>query len=132
MLALILVLVVKELPMGTHMMKSSLGQVAVEMEQSSRVCGAGWLTTWRRILLPLMRPMLVSLFVVIFCAAQRDISTIALLATPATRPLSILMLEYSQAGALEAAAVLGTISMLLMALVALLVRWLGLSMRGDA
>ena len=100
---LILVLVVKDLPIGTHMMKTSIGQIALELEQASHVCGAGWLTTFRRIDLPLMRPMLVSIFVLTFISALRDISTTILLVSPSTRPLSIRMLEYASSSARERA-----------------------------
>jgi iron(III) transport system permease protein len=132
LVALVLVLMVKEMPIGTHMMKTSIGQIAQELEQSSRVCGAGAITTFRRIVLPLMRPMLVSIFVLVFIAALRDISTIVLMVTPATRPLSILMLEYSQSAALESAAVIGAIIMTIMVIVALLARRLGLRVADEA
>ncbi|HEY7067421.1 MAG TPA: iron ABC transporter permease [Chloroflexota bacterium] len=130
-LVMILVLVVKDMPIGTHMMKTSIGQIAPELEHSSQVCGAGGLTTFRRIVLPLMRPMLVSIFVLVFIAALRDISTTILVVTPGTRPLSILMLEYSQSSALESAAVIGVILMALMVVVALLARHFGLRVAAE-
>ena len=124
--ALILVLVVKDLPIGTHMMKTSIGQIALELEQSSNVCGAGWFTTFRRIVLPLMRPMLVSIFVLVFLSALRDISTTILLVRPSTRPLSVLMLEYATSSSLESAAVVGVIIASLVILAALIARKVGL------
>ena len=68
----------------------------------------------------------------VFIAALRDISTIVLMVTPATRPLSILMLEYSQSAALESAAVIGAIIMTIMVIVALLARRLGLRVADEA
>jgi iron(III) transport system permease protein len=62
----------------------------------------------------------------VFIAALRDISTTVLVVTPATRPLSILMLEYSQSSALESAAVVGVILMGMMVIVALVARHFGL------
>ena len=123
---LILVLVVKDLPIGTHMMKTSIGQIAPELEQSSHVCGAGAFTTFRRVVMPLMRPMLVSIFVLIFISAMRDLSTTILLVTPSTRSLSILMLEYAGSSARESAAVVGVIIAATALAVALLARRLGL------
>jgi iron(III) transport system permease protein len=125
--ALILVLVIKDMPIGTHMMRTSIGQIAQELEQSSRVCGAGWLTTFRRIVLPLMRPMLVSIFVLVFLSAMRDISTTILLVRPSTRPLSVLMLEYATSSSLEAAAVVGVVISSLVVVVALVARRIGLA-----
>lgn len=124
--ALVLVLVVKDLPIGTHMMKASIRQIALELEQSSHVCGAGGFTTFRRIVLPLIRPMLVSMFVLIFLSALRDISTIVLLTTASTRPLSILMLEYVSSAALERGTVVGVIITGMVIVVALVARKFGL------
>jgi len=123
---LILVLVVKDLPIGTHMMQTSIGQIGLELEQSSRVCGAGWFVTFRKIVLPLMRPMLVSIFVLTFISALRDVSTTILLVTPSTRPLSILMLEYASSSARESAAVIGVLIAATAMVVALVARRLGL------
>lgn len=128
---LILALLVKDLPIGTHMMKASIGQIGIELEQSSHVCGAGTLTTFRRIVIPLMRPMLVSIFVLVFISALRDISTTILLVSPATRTLSILMLEYATSSAVEASAVVGVILSTLTIAVALVARRLGLQVVRD-
>jgi iron(III) transport system permease protein len=124
--ALILALAIKEMPIGTHMMKTSFGQVSEELEQASRVCGAGWITTYLRVTLPLIAPMLVSIFVLTFIATLRDISTTILLSSASTRPLSLLMIEFSMAGEMEAAAVIGVVISLMAIVVALFVRHFGL------
>ena len=128
--ALILALVIKEMPLGTHMSKTSFLQVSPELEQASRVAGANWLTTYRRITLPLITPMLVSIFVLVFIATLRDISTTILLATASTRPLSVLMMEYSNQGSLEAASVIGVVISVIAILVALAARRFGLRRMG--
>ncbi len=124
--ALVLALVVKDLPIGTHMLKTSVLQIGLELEQSSHVCGAGALTTFRRIVLPLMRPMLVSMFVLVFISALRDISTTILLVASSTRPLSILMLEYATSASLEKSTVVGVIIAGMVIPAALVARRLGL------
>jgi len=106
---LVMVLIVKEMPIGTHLMKSAFGQIARELEDASEVSGAGWFTTFRRITLPLVAPTLVSLFILVFISALKDISTTILLVTAATRPLSILMMEFSRGGQLEVASILGVV-----------------------
>ena len=55
---LILVLIIKEMPIGTHMMKTALAQISKELEEASLACGAGRFTTFRRISLPLITPTL--------------------------------------------------------------------------
>jgi iron(III) transport system permease protein len=129
--ALILALAIKEMPIGTHMMKTSFLQVSGEMEQASRVSGANWLTTYCRITLPLIAPMLVSIFVLTFIATLRDISTSILLASASTRPLSLLMMEFSMAGELEAAAVIGVVISVMAIIVALFARRFGFRRLGP-
>jgi iron(III) transport system permease protein len=124
--ALILALAIKEMPIGTHMMKNSFQQVSAELEQASRVSGAGWFTTYRRVTLPLIAPTLVSIFVLTFIATLRDISTSILLASASTRPLSLLMIEFSMAGEMEAAAVIGVVISLMAVTVAVIARRFGL------
>src|SRR5262245_24831551 len=63
---------------------------------------------FRRITMPLVAPMLVSIFVLVFLSSIRDIST-PILALPPTTSLSVLMLERSVAGGIEKAAVIGVI-----------------------
>jgi iron(III) transport system permease protein len=57
---LILVLIVQNLPLGTHMLRSSVTQISSELEEASYVSGGGRLTTLRRITLPLVMPTLTS------------------------------------------------------------------------
>ena len=128
---LIVVLIVKEMPIGTHMMKSAFGQIALDLEDASRASGAGWFTTFRRITLPLVAPTLVSIFVLVFISALRDISTTILLVTAATRPLSILMMEFSRGGQLEVASILGVVISVVAIAAALIGRRLGLRLGSD-
>jgi iron(III) transport system permease protein len=123
---IILVLVIKDLPIGTHMFKTSVHQISPDLELASRLCGAGPIKTFSRITVPLMKPMLVSIFVLLCLSALRDISTTVLLVSPSTRPLSILMLEYASSSSREAAAVIGVIISIIAGAVAVVARRLGL------
>ena len=38
--SLVLIMIIAQMPIGIHMMKTSIGQIAIELEHSSRVCGA--------------------------------------------------------------------------------------------
>ena len=124
--ALISVLVIKELPIGVHMARTAFGQIGEELEHAARISGAGWFYTYRRIVLPLVLPMMVSVFAIVFMAAIRDISTIVLLNSATTTPLSLLMLDYSLAGQMEAAFIVGVILSVVGVAVAFLARKLGL------
>jgi iron(III) transport system permease protein len=122
---LILVLIIKEMPIGTHMMKAAFGQISKELEEASWACGAGRFTTFWRISLPLIAPTLISIFAVVLIAALRDISTTILLVTAKTRPLSVLMLEYSRGGQLEVASILGVMITTVAVVMAMMTRRLG-------
>ncbi len=125
--SLVLVIIVAQLPIGAHMMKTSMRQIAIELEQSSRVCGAGPLRTFLSVVLPLIRPMLVSIFILIFITAMRDISTIIFLASVQTQTLSLLMMQFGMTSNLEASAVIGVITTGIIIAVALVGRRFGLA-----
>jgi iron(III) transport system permease protein len=99
----------KELPIGVQLLKTSLNQVSRELEEAATISGAGFLQTFRRVTLPLISPMLVAVFLLVFMATLRDISTVVLLAAPGTRTLSLLMFNFAADGRFEAAAVIGVI-----------------------
>ncbi len=82
-------------------------------------------------MLPLVAPMLVSIFVLTFINVLRDISTSVLLASATTRPLSLLMLEFARGGNLEPASVVGVLLTLLAVSVALAARKLGLRLGAE-
>jgi iron(III) transport system permease protein len=126
MASLIMIMIVAQMPIGVQMMKTSVRQIAVELEQSSRVCGAGPMRTFLYIVLPLIQPMLVSIFVIVFISALRDISTIIFLAGAKSQTLSLLMMQFATSSNLEASAVLGVITTLIVVVVALFARHFGL------
>jgi iron(III) transport system permease protein len=131
LMSLVVIMVIAQMPIGVHMIKTSIGQISRELEHSSRVCGAGPFATFVRIVLPLTKPMLVSIFVIVFIAALRDISTITFLAKGNSQTLSLLMMQFALSSNLEAAAVIGVITTSIILLVALAARHYGLQMLGQ-
>jgi iron(III) transport system permease protein len=77
------------------------------LEEASNAAGAGWLDYFRRILLPLLKPTMVSVAIIVFISAARDIPTVVFLSTHESRTLSLLMLDYIAEANQEKAAVLG-------------------------
>jgi len=129
---LIFALILKDMPLGTQMIRAAFLQVGGELEQASRVVGASSFMTFRRITMPLVAPMLVSIFVLVFMSSIRDISTPVLLAFPSTTPLAVLMLERSVAGEIEKASVIGVILSGLAILTALGMRRLGFRLGANS
>ena len=109
LIPLILALIVKELPIGVQMIRTSIAQTSTELEEAAKMSGAGFWQIFRRITLPLIAPTLVSVFLLIFASTIRDISTVVLIAAPGTRTLSLLMFDFASSGRFESAAVVGVI-----------------------
>lgn len=132
MAALVLAMAISGLPVCVQVMKSFLMQLSDELEDASMVAGASWLTTYRRIVLPLILPCLIVVGLLEFISAARNISTVVLLATGQTRPLSLLMLDYAAGAELERATVVASIIVAIVVLAALGARSLGgqFSIRG--
>ena len=126
MTLLIVAGVISGMPLGVQIIKSGLMQLGAELEEASRIAGASWWNTYRRIVLRLMAPTLVAVGMITFVGAARNIGNIALLATSANRPLSILQLDYIAQRKLEAAVVVACIIMFISLAGALLARLYGL------
>jgi iron(III) transport system permease protein len=118
--------IVAGMPLGVQIIKSGFMQLANDLEEASRVAGASWWTTYRKIVLRLLAPTLVAVGMVAFVGAARNIGNIALLATSANRPLSILQLDYIAQRKFEAAMVVASIIMFISLAGALVARLLGL------
>ncbi len=130
--ALVMAMAISGLPVCVQVMKSFLMQLGDELEEASMVAGASWLTTYRRIILPLLLPCLIVVGLLEFISAARNISTVVLLATGQTRPLSLLMLDYAAGAELERATVVATVIVAIVVVAALSARSLGgqFSIRG--
>ena len=92
-------------PLSTQFFKTSLMQIGPEVEEAARTCGASWLRMYWKVVLPMLPPTAVTVGLITFLSAVYDISTPVLLYNAGSRPLSILMLEYSFSGARERGAV---------------------------
>ena len=126
MAVLVIAGVIAGMPLGVQIIKSGLMQLGSELEEASRIAGGSWWATYRRIVLRLMAPTLVAVGMITFVGAARSIGNIALLATSANRPLSILQLDYIAQRKLEAAVVVACIIMVISLAGALLARLVGL------
>jgi iron(III) transport system permease protein len=123
--SLVLAMIIKELPLGTQMIKAAVQQIGPELEEASNAAGAGWFDYFRRILLPLLRPTMMSVAIIVFISAVRDIPTVIFLSTHESRTLSLLMLDYIADADQEKAAVLGVFIILLIFALLLVGKLLG-------
>ncbi len=59
--------------------------------------------------MPLLSSTFVSVFIIVFIAVIKDVSSIILVAAPGTETVSLLLYEYAFTGKTEAAAVIGVL-----------------------
>jgi iron(III) transport system permease protein len=126
MALLVIAGVIAGMPLGVQIIKSGLLQLGGELEEASRIVGASWWATYRRIVLRLMAPTLMAVAMITFVGTARNIGNFALLTTSANRPLSILQLDYIAQRKFEEAVVVACIIMFISLAGALLARLLGL------
>jgi len=122
---LVVALIVRGLPLGVRAMTGAMIQLGNELEESSRVLGASWFTTVRKIVAPLVTPGFVAAWLLVFSMAARNLSTVILLYTPKSRNLAVLSFEYWQGGDYGAGLTAGlilTAMVLIVALVGLYLR----------
>lgn len=82
------------LPYGLRTMTSTIVQLHDDLQQASMVCGAGFLTTFRRILLPLLRPGFIAGWIILATIYLREFSTSIFLYSPGAEPLGPLLYHF--------------------------------------
>ncbi|MGH7835172.1 MAG: ABC transporter permease [Candidatus Binatia bacterium] len=124
-------LILGDSPVTTQAFKAGFLQLGGDLEEAARVTGASWWYTYRRILLPLLAPIAAAVGLMNFGSALTSISTPVLLYSHQSRPLSILLLEYSFTGELERGAALGLLITAIICAMMLVGRKLGLQLSGS-
>ena len=125
MLLLILVSGLSGITIGVQLIKANLMQQGTELEEASTITGAGWVTTFTRVVVPLLAPMIGVVWVLSFVIAVGGAIIPSFLATPFTRPLALLQFEHVNSGQVEEATVVGVILFLFTVGVAIAARAAG-------
>lgn len=94
---------------ATRVARAGLMQVDPELEEASAASGAHWLTTERRIVLPLLMPALSSSFILLSIIGVREFSIALVLFSPDNVVLSVLLWRLFNEGQTSVSAALGTL-----------------------
>jgi iron(III) transport system permease protein len=124
-------LILSDSPVTTQAFKAGFLQLGADLEEAARVSGASWGYTYIRILLPLLAPIAAAVGLMNFGSGLTSISIPVLLYSHPSRPLAILLLEYSFTGELERAAALGLLITLIIVVMMIAGRKLGLQLSGS-
>ncbi len=111
--ALLIGYIATYLPYGIRPLTSALVQIHSHLEESSRVCGAGPLTTLRRIVFPLLVPGIVSGWILMATMFVRELSLSVVLSRPGTEVLAVQILRFSEDGLWGRLAALGIVMILI-------------------
>ena len=90
--------VTRFLPYGMRYSSTSMLQIHKELEESAALSGASWGMTFRRIILPLLKPGLLAGFIYVVIVSIRELSSSILLYSPGTEVVSIMIWELWQNG----------------------------------
>jgi len=82
------------LPYGLRSMTSTIVQLHDDLPQASLACGASFITTFRRILLPLLRPGFIAGWIILATIFLREFSTSIFLYSPGSEPLGPLLYHF--------------------------------------
>jgi iron(III) transport system permease protein len=93
---LIIVLVVTHLPYSSRSGIAAMMQLGREPEEAAQVCGAGWLTRVRRIVLPIQKGPLAVGVVLPFISGLEELSVVIILTTAGTNLLTTLSISLSE------------------------------------
>ena len=106
-------------PQATRAVAGSLVQIHPELEESSRLSGAGFLMTILCIVAPLARPGIVSACILLFVLSFRELATALFLYTTDTQLFSLAMFDFWQRGSTGLVAAMALVqSLILLAVVA--------------
>ena len=119
------------LPYAIRIVSTSLIQIADEMEEASSVLGGGWLRTFTRVTMPLLRGGIVNSFIYVTVDSFRELGAVVLLSNASSILLIVLILNiYEQtASALPVVAALSTLMTLMLAATIIVTRVLTRSRR---
>jgi len=109
--------VTRFLPYGMRYNSASMLQIHRELEESAAMSGASWSMSFRRVVLPLLKPGLLAGFIYVLIVSIRELASSILLYSPGSEVVSIMIWELWQNGQYVELSALGV--MLIVALFAL-------------
>jgi len=106
-------------PFAFMFLRNSVKQLAAEMEEAGRVCGASWTRALIDISVPLIKSGLLAAWMVVFAVTLRELSMAILLYVPGTETLPIAIYSFIDNGTFEIAAA-ASLVLILLSIVAML------------
>ncbi len=87
----LLAYITRYIPVGVRTVSAVLLSISQELEDSSTICGAPWLTTVRRILFPLLKPGLLAGWLLLFLIFMRELNASILLYSAGNEVMAVVL-----------------------------------------
>jgi iron(III) transport system permease protein len=110
-LALTIAFIMWFIPLGFGAIGPSIPRVSNELDRAARVSGATWLETMRSVMVPLLRPALLSGFVLLFISFLREYSSALFLVARGSEVIGTTMIELWRQGNSGPVAALSTVQL---------------------
>ena len=117
--------VTRFMPYGMRFNTTSMLQIHKELEESAAMSGASWGTTFRRIILPLLKPGLLAGWIYIMIVSIRELSSSILLYSPGTEVVSIVIWELWENGQYVELSALGVLFILALFVLVMVAQYVG-------
>jgi iron(III) transport system permease protein len=104
---------IRRMPYVFRSTMASLSQIDVAVEEASTITGAPWMTTFRKITLPLMMPGILAGAVICFSTLMGELSTTVILYSAKWKTITVAIVEYLFSATIGPAYALGTILIIL-------------------
>lgn len=100
-------------PYGMRAFSNTLLQLSPELEESARICGSSWFKTFRKILVPLLKPGFMAGWVLLFILFMRELSTAIVLWYSGNEVISVQLYQLVRDGEFPAVAALSIVQALI-------------------
>jgi iron(III) transport system permease protein len=122
---LLIAYVTMYLPYGMRFASGGIVQIHKELEEVAEVSGATLMQIFRRVLIPLMAPVLIAAWLYVFVLAVRELAASIFLAGPGTQVLGTISLTmWEEGGSFGAVCALGVVQIVPLVAVVILIRWM--------
>jgi iron(III) transport system permease protein len=121
------------LPYGMRFASSGLAQISRELEEVAQISGANLIQIFRRVLLPLLAPILIAAWLYVFVLVVRELAASIFLAGPHTHVLATVSLTlWEGGGSIGAVCALGILEIVPLVVIVLVMRRLEMAVRSSA
>jgi iron(III) transport system permease protein len=106
---IMLALSIRSLTLAYLVLYPAMAAISTSLDAAARSAGAGWWTTMRRIVLPILRPALLASFILLFVSILNDYDPALFLVTPGHEIMGVTVLDSLKQGSSGPAAALAMV-----------------------